>query len=457
MNKIIQLFDNSPIYIYYISSKQFKILKKNHSLNVLENNNKLNDNLIKELKKNLANNNYQFLFETKQNNSNYYFNIFIKPNKKNLILIIVDETEKTKIKENFDLLDKKNKLLFWNSLDLILYLNPDDLSIIDINLSASHFFKNRRAQLQNKKITELLPIEKNNIFYDFINEIKKNGLNIISDIKLISSVNTVKYFNAFGMMMDLEKEISLYLNFRDITDYKNMQLKIIQNEKLISLGTLAAGIAHELSQPLAGINFFVKILNDELNKYSINSDSINEAITIINKEIKKADTIISSLKNLSRKPSFEVNEKMALNKTIQEALLLINKLFEKEEIKINLNLSENELYLPGNNNLMTQVITNLALNARDAMKNSKTKIIEIITENKEQKNYIIFRDTGTGFDETIINKIFEPFFTTKEVGEGVGLGLTICYDIIKSFNGNIYANNADSGGAQFTIELPIYK
>lgn len=453
MNIEKKILSQISTLIIYLSS-ELKIIYSNNKNDILIKRNRFVPEFQKLLEEKIKFKVKNFSFDIKSNDEIFFFDIKIEYLKNKFVLLIENFTELYLLKKKYVLVDKKNKLLFWNSLDYIATFDINNYLIFDINISFSKFFKKNRKEIIGKSIKNYLSEENNILFYNFIEDIKKLGLNTINDIKLNISSGDSKYFNGIGMIMDLEEENSIYINFRDITEYKDIQMRIIQDEKLVSLGTLATGVAHELSQPLAGINFFVQILNDELKKMNINSDSINEAIVIINKEIIKSNEIISNLKNLSRRPSFSVDETMNLNQIINDVVKFIKKSFSQEDITINLDLQEKEIYSKGNSNLLNQVIMNLLINGKDAMINSETKILTISTKSKKNFNYIIIQDTGTGISEDIIDKIFEPFYTTKEVGKGTGLGLSITYEIIKSFKGQITVKNLKPNGTEFIIELP---
>lgn len=272
---------------------------------------------------------------------------------------------------------------------------------------------------------------------------------------------------------------------------KQTQSKLIQSEKMASLGVLIAGIAHEINNPVNFINANIKglklILEDIvalINQYGeIQEDNYQTVLANINKEKQEMDfdgsinditTVISNISNGAERTAEIVRslkafsyaddgEKRLIN--IQDNIdITLTMLHYKYKNKISIQKVYNDVpkinCMPGKIN---QVIMNVLTNAIDSI-NSKAELTENESINIQtdlvkinDKDYvgIIIRDTGTGIPGKIKDRIFEPFFTTKDVGEGTGLGLSISHGIIQSHNGHIIVGDNPGGGAVFTINLPI--
>lgn len=236
----------------------------------------------------------------------------------------------------------------------------------------------------------------------------------------------------------------------DITEQRQLYLKMLQSEKMEALGLLAGNIAHELNNPLTGIRSLAQILRTE------NSDNkrLAEDLIEIEKASERSQRIIKNLLNFSR-GSAELLEVTTLDQIIQDTLPFLKTIMRPHRQNIDLNASEFKIKVEAG--LIQQVIFNLINNACQAMKNPglleiKTKIIQ--NENKKYAEFVL-TDTGGGIPKNVQEKIFQPFFTTKAEGHGTGLGLNITKSIIERFNGKIYFQSVEGLGTAFTFLLPV--
>lgn len=229
---------------------------------------------------------------------------------------------------------------------------------------------------------------------------------------------------------------------------ENAQMQIIQSEKLASVGRLAAGIAHEINNPLTGVLTFAHFLKD---KYS-DDPKDKEDIDIIIKETTKVRDIIRGLLNFARQ-SPSKKELTNVNEVIQESLKLIIGQKEFKNIQIVKNFDVNLPDLQADKNQLQQVLLNLILNSGESIKDEG--IIKIETYAKEDDVQISISDNGCGIKKEDIDKIFDPFFTTKPIGRGTGLGLSVSYGIIKQHGGTIHCNSEVGVGTTFVISLPF--
>ncbi|MCC7210593.1 MAG: hypothetical protein IT451_01965 [Candidatus Brocadia sp.] len=247
--------------------------------------------------------------------------------------------------------------------------------------------------------------------------------------------------------------------------YKKLQLtqrKLIQNEKLASIGTLTAGLAHEINNPLASIascaeglieRFTATLGQKEQTNHTGKADLevFPEYLKIICDETYRCKTIISNLLNFSRHsaPKFE---RIDINQVIHDTLSVGQ--YQQKDRKIQLRLSHEACKVLGDPQQLKQVFLNLLINSFHATEASGGDIL-IFTVKKQTGVHIIFKDSGVGIKREHLDKIFDPFFTTKPTGKGTGLGLAICYGIIDVHNGRIEAFSEGPGtGATFTVSLP---
>jgi len=232
---------------------------------------------------------------------------------------------------------------------------------------------------------------------------------------------------------------------------KKLQQQLIHSDRLISIGRLAAGVAHEINTPLAILSGMTQGFLEQNNSFT--KETLKEFKTM-QKVTKRIEKIVNSLLELSH---FEGNEQprhININKLIKETVLLILEQFTAKDKNIVLNLSSRLPKIKGFAEQLQQVLMNLLINADDATDAGDT--ISITTRQKDKNTINVnFKDTGVGIPEEQLSRIFDPFFTNKEIGKGTGLGLSITYGIVKRHNGAIYVNSTENGGTCFDVNLPL--
>lgn len=234
-------------------------------------------------------------------------------------------------------------------------------------------------------------------------------------------------------------------------DLKITQEQLHSAEKLASIGQLAAGIAHEINNPLGSIMLYSSMLKRDLEKRS--GEEYSEDLSIIIEEAKRCKNIVSDLLNFAkqRKPMLVNFDMLEL---IQETvkIIAINPVFSDIEIVIINSLDES--VIEGDKDQLKEVFINLLNNSCHAMEDLMNKKIEIRILGGADYVLIEVKDSGCGIPIENMKKLFTPFFTTKKMGKGTGLGLAISYGIIKMHNGEITARNHENGGAVFAVKLP---
>jgi len=239
-------------------------------------------------------------------------------------------------------------------------------------------------------------------------------------------------------------------------ELKETQEALIQAEKLAALGTLSAGVAHEINNPISGIKNCINRINKAPNNVVQN---INYII-LIQEAVQKIENVVKHLLNFSRKQNV-VFKKVDVVKIIEQSIELSgHNLFAKQ---IHFQFYSTEPYvIMGSANHLEQVFVNIIINSIDAIKErmkTDTELngeILISLQKVSKKVYIHFKDNGSGVPEDIKNRIFNPFFTSKNVGEGTGLGLSISFNLIKEHKGNISFSSTEGSGTEFVIELPLF-
>ena len=243
-----------------------------------------------------------------------------------------------------------------------------------------------------------------------------------------------------------------------IEELKATQQHLIQSEKMASLGTLTAGVAHEINNPLNFISGGLSIIQNEIKEESFESEEANEKLNVGTEMIKtgleRATGIVKALMTFSQ-PGSSIFFDCNIHQIIDNTLLFLNhKLLDIKIVK-EYELHENLMLYPDK---MHQVITQLIENAIYAINLDRTNERTIFISTKAVGNIAVLKISNTGPKIPVkhLNQIFDPFFTTKDPGQGTGIGLSICYALISEHNGNIFAEN-DFDTVSFIIELPINK
>ena len=233
---------------------------------------------------------------------------------------------------------------------------------------------------------------------------------------------------------------------------KTFQDKLIEINKMASLGEMSAGIGHELSQPLGTILLKCQMLPNVLNKRDY--DKSLKYVEDIRSQAMRAKEIMDSLRIISRDAMPEDKTSIELNQTIRKAEVLIKDDLMMKGIKFEKELTQ-DIYIHASPVQLGQVIANLLTNARDALEESEKKVITMRSYIKDGNGILEIEDTGPGIPEQFQDKIFEPFFTSKAVGKGTGLGLSMCYSMIQENGGEISFRTIASQGTCFTVSFPL--
>ncbi len=259
---------------------------------------------------------------------------------------------------------------------------------------------------------------------------------------------------------NLEKRVQ-----EELEKIKHQQQLLIQKSKLESLGELAAGMAHEINQPLGSISMGLENIYMKCDNDSLSEEYLKRKFNSLFQDISRIRQIIEHIRIFSRDQQTENFEKVSINDIIINALSLITTQYKNHKINLSLELSENDYYIYGNKYKVEQIILNLLSNAKfavDEKLNNSTytnyqKHIIIKTFTKDNSICINIEDNGVGIPEDIITNIFDPFFTTKKADVGTGLGLSIIYGIVKEMKGEINVESTQGEYTRMTVVIPEFK
>jgi signal transduction histidine kinase len=245
-----------------------------------------------------------------------------------------------------------------------------------------------------------------------------------------------------------QKQIGRLIIFDDITDRSELERRLVQADKLSSIGLLAAGVAHEVNTPLAVISTYAQLLAKQVS----GDDTKSKMLEKIAKQTFRASEIVNSLLNFSRTSPAQFDD-VDLNQVLTDTVSLVGHQLERAKVAVRLNLEPGLPPIKGNTGKLQQVFLNLVLNARDAMDGGGD--LTITTSSTDDAASVEVSDTGQGISAEHLSRIYDPFFTTKMARKGTGLGLSVTYGIVREHGGSIEVQSEPGAGTLFHLEFPL--
>lgn len=355
--------------------------------------------------------------------------------------------------------EERYRLLFENNQAVMLLVEPLSGQIVSANQAACSFYRYTQDELCSKNIIDLE-------FKSEKSEVKSSGM-IIETTHLLAG-GEVRPVELYSTDIAIKNRILHFIVVHDISSRRQIekekakiQAQLFHSEKLATVGVLAAGVAHEVNNPLTIISCYVDVFKNKLEgitKYISDSDykELIHGLENQHRAIRRISQIINTLRSYARADTDHI-EPVDLHKSLSEILSLTEQIYLKSGVTIELHLNAVEPVFKGNHGKIQQVIMNLLNNACDAMKNLpvEKRVIQVLTNNLHGKIELRIIDQGPGVPKELQKRIFEPFFTTKPAGEGTGLGLSICSSIIQDFSGRLLVESEMGQGASFVIQLPM--
>jgi len=272
--------------------------------------------------------------------------------------------------------------------------------------------------------------------------------------------NRKSYAQSYTPFMDVDGQTKVLVLLRDITDEKLLQAETMRAVQLASVGELAAGVAHEINNPINGIINYAQIIHDE----SGDNIGIAKFSDKIIREGERVASIVSNLLSFARQQE-EESERISISDVIYDAVDLIRHQLTKNCIQLEIDLPPDLPDVFGNHQQLQQVFLNLFSNARFALnqrypgKDPGKKIFVAGSTREEAGKVnvrITIKDLGTGIPEDMMHKIFEPFFSSKTTGEGTGLGLSISREIIAKHGGKLEAESREDEFTKMIVDIPVF-
>ncbi len=384
------------------------------------------------------------------------------------------------------------ELLFSEANDAILLVDQDSGKILSANQRLQELtgfvrqdlgqvkalFPDAKAPLTQKVRSALFSEEMLNHsgFYEDMALLRKDGYLAFAtlSVKTLTAEKTGGQNLAFCILHDMGAKKSMERDLlakhwelksayeeleRAHLELKSAQEALVQAGKLAALGELAAGVAHELNQPLAGIMGFAQELERLLKEKFQDPTALDFSGEIVKNSV-RMKKIIQQLREFTRK-SVEDFQDVGVPSVITESRKLLDQQFRSRGIEVQVNAEANLPTIYCNPFQLEQVFINLFTNARDAIeageRGSGRITIDLRRKTSDPKRFleVAFRDDGCGMNSETKNRLFDPFFTTKEVGKGTGLGLSVSYGILSKINGSMLVESAPGKGTSFLLTLPV--
>lgn len=356
-----------------------------------------------------------------------------------------------------------NSLIVIDSNNIIRRANHATYTLLDYD----------EKELIGKNIFEILDSKLINIFNE--KETHKNDIESIFLSKTKNKIPIVFSLSQFTTQENKNREFVLIA--RDITEQKlseeklldyneklsksNRELKLLQEQlihsaKMVSIGQVTSGLAHEINQPLGSIQLNTELIYSIVAEDgSITKNDIDPIYKKVSNQINRITKIIQHLRIFSRDDAVTELEETNFISLIDESLVLFSQGFSLNKIHLIRDFDSNIPCIECNKIHIEQIITNILTNAEHALEGTNQKVITIKLYIKESYLFMEIEDNGHGIPPENVSKVFDPFFTTKQVGRGTGLGMSISYGIAQSHNGQLTVNSAIGEGTCFTLSLPI--
>ena len=266
----------------------------------------------------------------------------------------------------------------------------------------------------------------------------------------------VHYFRMSKIPMRLDRDAITHVITigEDVTDSRAVQGRIMQSEKLAAVGQLAAGVMHEINNPLATIGACVAAIQGKLEDGHATAEAMGEYLDIIDREVERCSTIVDGLLDFSR-PKGQRKAPLPVSSLVDDTLFLLKHHQGFRQVAVERELAPELPPVLGNKEQLIQALMALLLNAVDAMDQAGRLTVRATMGHRGDEVMVAIEDTGVGIPREQQAKIFEPFYTTKQPGRGTGLGLSICYGIVESHRGRIEVDSTPGRGSTFTVYLPV--
>lgn len=340
-----------------------------------------------------------------------------------------------------------------SAMDAIITINEKQ-HVVQFNAAAETMFGCSAGDVMGKPIDRFLP---ERFHAKHRQHVKNFGKTMVTDRRM-GALGAVSGLRMNGEEFPIEASISQFKKgkqrfftviLRDITERKGLERQLLQTERLAELGTLAAGMAHEIGTPMNVIlgraEYLMRKTSDESTK---------KGLTTIVSQVERITKIMNQLLSFARQHPIE-RRPLTLSLVVQDIVDVIQERLDKRGIRLEVDMESTCPNVSADRDQMGQVLLNLIVNAIQAMPAGGTLSLRLRCRNEHV--HLSVSDTGCGISPDDVPKLFTPFFSTKEVGEGTGLGLTVVHGIIEEHQGSITVESEPGRGTTFHIHLPVHQ
>jgi two-component system NtrC family sensor kinase len=374
--------------------------------------------------------------------------------------IMRDITERRKMEEALKRSEQNYRVLFESTIDGMFVVDVETMKVVLANQTMARMVGSDSVEdgIGGNPLDGVHPDDRDRLIEIFAKDEFGKGLSEIHEFRVITKDGREIWVSAMGTRIEYEGKVADLVSLRDITERKRMEEEkqkmeeqLLLTGRLAAVGELAAGVAHELNNPITAIKGFAQLLTARKDL----DETIRKDLDTIYRESQRAAKITQNLLSFARRHEPEKHP-ISINDVIENILEMQDHLMKVNNIELEVELDPDLPKTMADFHQMQQVFMNIVNNAEQAMleTHGKSRLL-IKTQRSGKMVQITFADNGPGISEENLKRIFDPFFTTKEVGKGTGLGLSICYGLVEAHGGRIYARSKLGQGATFVVEMPI--
>jgi PAS domain S-box-containing protein len=377
-----------------------------------------------------------------------------------IVAVTRDITERKRMEDALKQSEHNYRVLFESPIDGMFVVDAETMKVVLANQTVARMF--RFDSVENtigvNPLELVHPDDRERVLGFFMDDMLGENIQKVHEFRAITKDGRELWVSGIGTKIEYEGRPANLSSIRDITERKMMEEEkrrleeqLLLAGRLAAVGELAAGVAHELNNPIAAIKGFAQFLTarEDLD------DTIRKDLDTIYRESQRAAKITQNLLSFARRHEPEKHP-ISINDVIENILEMQDHLMKVNNIELEVELAPDLPKTMADFHQMQQVFMNIVNNAEQAMleTHGKSRLL-IKTQRSGKMVQITFADNGPGISEENLKRIFDPFFTTKEVGKGTGLGLSICYGLVEAHGGRIYARSKLGQGATVVVEMPI--
>lgn len=370
-----------------------------------------------------------------------------------VMLLMEDVTDMIRLGEEARHAERHLASVIESASDIVLSLRPSG-EILTWNTAAVHVLGFEAFEVCDRPLCDLGVESHRQLLSDVLDRVRQHGRTEPVEVDLVSRTSEIIPISwVFSAMRDADRRvIALVAVGRDLTERREFEAQLLQNEKLAALGVLAGGIAHELRNPLAVVSAAAQLLQDK----SLPRDGAEDCVQRICHGVVRMAGIIEGLLSFARPPDKGRKTDLDLRPIITEALTAMANHGALTKYELLTKFPTEPVVVHGNACLLQQLVTNLVLNAVHSMAGRGGNVA--LTVDRTDTHALLFvADVGCGIPAAHLRKVFDPFFTTMPLGQGTGLGLSICHTIVQQHFGKIEIASQEDQGTTVKVMLPLGK